>query len=102
MEGVRLPALSAWNLGRKGFGTCCNLQGTLFSRKVRLPAPETSVLEEGTAFHTLILPCFAEKGPISCGSSLHPTRQGMLLGFFQNPDPRKPSVSRELYHTHSK
>lgn len=74
----------------------------LFSRKIHLLAPESSVLDEGTMFHTPILPHFAERPVISHDSSLYPTHQGMLLGFFQNPDPRKPSVSRKLYHMHSK
>lgn len=74
----------------------------LFSRKIQLLAPESSVLDEGTVFHTPILPHFAERPVISHDPSLYPTHQGMLLGFFQNPDPREPSVSRKLYHTHSK
>lgn len=37
-------------------------------------------------------------------SSPHTSRHvaGVLFFFFQNADPRKPSASRELYHTHSK
>lgn len=74
----------------------------LFSKKIQLLAPETSVLDEGTMFHTPVLRHFARRPVIRHDFSLYPAHQGMLLGFFQNPDPRKPSVSRKLYHTHSK
>lgn len=74
----------------------------LFGRKIQLLVPESSVLDKGTMFHTPELPYFEERPVISHDSSLYPTHQGMLLGFFQNPDPRKPSVSRKLYHTHLK
>lgn len=54
----------------------------LFSRKIQLLAPESSVLDEGTVFHTPIPPHFAERPVISHDSSLYSTHQGMLLGFF--------------------